>query len=57
LRTIPLASHVSVKVVDGGSTPTVEVGVAGLKKHLSNTLFWITVHNGKVLQLRQQFLP
>jgi len=57
LRTIPLASHVSVKVVNGGSTPTLEVGVAGLGAYLSDTLFWITVHHGRVVQLRQQFLP
>ncbi|SNY59356.1 hypothetical protein [Paractinoplanes atraurantiacus] len=56
-RTLPIISGLSVKVLDGGSAAVVEVGVAGLKERLGHTLFWLTVKKGKVVLVRQQFLP
>ncbi|WP_127509067.1 hypothetical protein [Actinoplanes solisilvae] len=56
-RTLPIVWHLSVKVVNGGSTADLEVGVAGLKTRLRDTLFWLTVEHGQVVRVRQQFLP
>lgn len=56
-RTLPIAPHLSVKVVDGGPPASREVGVAGLRTRLRDTLFWLTVDHGTVVLVRQQFLP
>ncbi|MGA5299786.1 hypothetical protein ACPCHT_07650 [Nucisporomicrobium flavum] len=56
-RTLPLASKVPVLVTDGDATADTEVGVAGLKKRLEHTLYWLTVKDGKVVKVQEQFLP
>ncbi|UQU62321.1 hypothetical protein COUCH_25195 [Couchioplanes caeruleus] len=56
-RTLPLASKVPVLVTDGDATADTEVGVAGLKKRLEHTLYWLTVKGGKVVKVQEQFLP
>ncbi|MEV4706255.1 hypothetical protein [Actinoplanes sp. NPDC049316] len=56
-RTLPLAAKVPVLVTDGGSTADNEVGVAGLKERLEHRLYWLTVKDGKVVKVQEQFLP
>ncbi len=70
LRTLPVAATVSVNVLDmtsGAGTDTKQISFADLPaylaelkpddRRLSYNPFWLTVQNGQIVKIEEQFIP